>query len=151
MRNHNHGARGGNAVFDKADLAIGTTTSQISHSAIEYMIDGLMYSLAASADKATGAAAEQAVSTTALYLLGVNAAGSITVVKSDEVLTALLTNDVESIDWPVMTAGYVPFGAIKIVTNSSTTFTLGTTALNASGVTATYYDIGQLPAGPITS
>lgn len=42
---------------------------------------------------------------------------------------------------------FVAIGGIKIVTNSATTFTPGTTALDAAGLTVTYRDyIGMIPA-----
>lgn len=41
--------------------------------------------------------------------------------------------------------GFVPVGVVKVVTNSSTTFTPGTTALDAAGLTVTYFNLFSYP------
>lgn len=40
--------------------------------------------------------------------------------------------------------GFVPVGAISVTTDSSTTFTPGTTALDAAGLTVTYTDLAGM-------
>lgn len=98
----------------------------------------------------TGGAFIQPVSTTVLYTLALDASGNVAVVQgtySGQDLTTLsagagVRGSGLIADAP---AGYTPFGVIKIATNASTTFTAGTTALDAAGVTATYYDICVLP------
>ena len=39
-----------------------------------------------------------------------------------------------------------PIGAVKVATDATHTFTPGTTSLNATGVTDTYYDLSCVPA-----
>ena len=46
---------------------------------------------------------------------------------------------------PALPAGYCPIGAIKVKTAAATTFTPGTTALDAAGLTVTFTDLSQLP------
>ncbi len=48
-------------------------------------------------------------------------------------------------DIPDEPAGYTAIGAIKVVTAAETTFTPGTTLLDAAGITATYFDVAVLP------
>jgi hypothetical protein len=47
---------------------------------------------------------------------------------------------------PDISPTLTPIGLIKVATNSSTTFTPGTTALDAAGLTVTYFDLALLPA-----
>lgn len=47
---------------------------------------------------------------------------------------------------PDLPAGVTPIGVIKIV-NVTNPFIAGTTALDAAGVTATYFDVATLPVG----
>lgn len=102
----------------------------------------------------------QPASTTVYYTLAVNAAGSVAVVQGayfgqtfDTAPTASLgqnsfggarvTGDGAV---PSVPAGYCPFGLVKVATNGSTTFTPGTTALDAAGVTASFFDLAVIPA-----
>ncbi|TXH15301.1 MAG: hypothetical protein E6R03_07405 [Hyphomicrobiaceae bacterium] len=127
-------------------------------SAMTLVIGGVMYTKAALAAQvltnAVGPAGlgvyVQPVSTTVYYTIGVNAAGTVKVYQGSYLNQPLgaptpgvygdgLVPDVET--------GYAAIGGIKIVTNGATTFTLGTTALDAAGVTATYADFcGPLPS-----
>lgn len=91
----------------------------------------------------------QPVSSTVYYLLVMNAAGTVSCLQgtySGQQFTGanILLGD-GSIPDP-QDATYVAFGLIKIVTNSSTTFTPGTTALDAAGLTVTFKDLaGGIP------
>lgn len=46
---------------------------------------------------------------------------------------------------PRVPEGFVPIGVMRIVTDGVTTFTPGTTALDATGVTVTYTDLAGYP------
>lgn len=92
----------------------------------------------------------QPISTTVYYVLLLDAAGTVTTLQgqytgqtftgSSVPLGASNMPDPED-------AAYSAFGMIKIVTNGATTFTPGTTALDAAGLTVTFYDLnGCLPA-----
>ncbi len=48
-------------------------------------------------------------------------------------------------DIPDEPNGYTAIGAIKVATAAATTFTPGTTLLDAVGITATYFDVSVLP------
>lgn len=101
-----------------------------------------------------GGAYVQPASTTVYYTLGVDNAGAITVSQGSYAgqnnsvvqagVSAVGTGAV-----PDVPAGVTPFGVVKVVTNGSTTFTAGTTALDAAGVTATYFDVAVLPSGAL--
>lgn len=110
----------------------------------------------------------QPFSTTVYYTFGVNAAGTFIAVQGTYagmgVATVMITAATPIIQQipgqmgasavgdgsiPDVPAGYCAFGVMKMVTNSSTAFTPGTTALDAAGCTATYYDISVLPSGTL--
>lgn len=151
------GESGKTACYSKAGLAEGTNANTIKTAApngagIDYAIEGIAYHKADTDNIAMTAHAVQAVSTSCLYLVQINAAGTVSTKKGNEVLTADITAGRKNLQWPVPDADNCPIGAVRVDTNSSTTFTAGSTDLGAAGITDTYYDfIGGLPAYPITS
>jgi hypothetical protein len=154
--NLNSDPRGGTFCHSKAGLAIGDgakTGPAIvapNGAGIDFSIDGIMYHKAEAATVLPlTAAAVQAIDTTCLYLMCVNASGTVTSVKGTAVLTSELEADVVALAWPEPTAGTCPFGAVKIVTDHTHTFTAGTTALDAAGITETYYDLMSIPVNPL--
>lgn len=150
------------AVFTKPVLAINAASAATvkTTNAIVYSVNGVLYSkalLSAQSIAVThnsfgnaGGAYVQPSSTTAYYTLGLDAAGAVTVTQSSfagqdlSVLNAGTSARGSGYiaDAP---AGSTPFGVIKVVTGASATFTAGTTALDAAGITATYFDINALP------
>jgi hypothetical protein len=156
MLNMTNGVRGGTMCLSKAGLAEGTNANTIKTAApngagIDFVIDGIAYHLADGDNIAMTALDAQAALTTCLYLVTVNAAGTVAMVKGDEVLTASLSGGDAVLRWPEPAAGYCPIGAIKIATAAATTFTSGTTDLSATGITDTYYDLMTIPPQPLTS
>lgn len=156
--NFNNNVRGGSFCMVKAGLAIGdgaktgVAIAAPIGAGIDYCIDGILYN---KADAATNlpftAAAIQPVLTKCLYLVCVDAAGAVTTVKGTAVLTAALTAGTAVLQWPDLPANKAPIGAVKIALASTATFTAGTTALDATNVTATYYDLFCLPSAALTS
>ena len=153
MNNLNEIVRGGNLCFGKAGLAIGTTTSDIkTAAAIDYAVNGILHSKAATDNIPMTAADAQAVSTSCLYLVVIDATGAVSTVKGDEVLTADIASGKQVLTWPQPTSNEVTtIGAIRIDTSSAVSFIAGTTALDATGITATFYDLFALPAQPLTT
>ena len=137
--------RGGVECHGKAGLAKhGTThTNLVTANAVDYSIDGKFYNLAAQANIAPTALPVQADLTTALYIVLVNAAGTITQVQSPVIVTADLTTNTNSLKFPNIAEGLCPIAYYKVAT-SGLTFTNGTTALNAAGLTVTYVDVALL-------
>jgi hypothetical protein len=145
------GDRGGTFCLDKAGLIIATTTTAVKiANAIDYCIDGALYTKAITDNIAMTAADQQAVATRCLYLVQINAAGTVSTVKGVEKLTANITADQDALDWPLPAAGNCPIGFVEVETNASTTFTAGTTALSAAGITDTYIDTFAVPVRPRT-
>ena len=128
-------------TYTIAGVTVGTTVARIkSTTAVTYSIGGIQYYKPVF-DSPALTAAVQAVSTYCIYLLSINDVGTVSVVKGPAVST-------DTAQYPKAPATGATFGAIKIATNASTTFTLGTTSLNAAGVVATFYNLGTIPSGP---
>ncbi len=142
--------------LSKAGLAEGTNAATIQIAApngagIDFAIDGVAYHKADTDNIAVTAHAQQAVSTSCLYLVQINAAGTVSTKKGTEQLTAGL-GDNRALQWPQPDDDQCPIGGYKIATNGSTTFTNGTTDLGAAGITDTLYDfVLGLPLAPQTS
>jgi hypothetical protein len=151
--------RGVTACFSKAGLALGDgakTGPAIvapNGAGIDFAIDGNAYH---KADAATvlplTATTVQPVLTKCLYVMQVDAGGTVTSVQGVPVLTADLTAGKAALHFPEPTLGKCPFGAVKVETQSTATFTPGTTALDAANIVETYYDfLGGMPSNPLTS
>lgn len=87
----------------------------------------------------------QPASTTVYYLLLLNAAGTVSVLQGTYTGQTFTGANIPVGDSSIpdpQDAAYCAFGLIKVVTNSSTTFTPGTTALDAAGLTVTFTDLG---------
>ena len=153
MDNLNHLVRGGNLCLGKAGLTVGTTSTKIKiATAIGYAINGVLYAKAITDNIALTAADAQAVSTSCLYLVCIDAAGTVSTVKGTEVLTADITSGKAVLTWPQPSSNdVVAIGAVRVDTSASVTFIAGTTALDAAGITDTYYDLFAIPALPLTS
>ena len=77
-----------------------------------------------------------------LIVLFANASDTVSAIESD------VTTDTAAIAVPdYAPAGLAPFGAIKIVNGSGSAFTVGTTALDTSDVTVTYYNLSWIAPG----
>ena len=150
--------RGGTFCLSKAGLAIGdgaktgVAIASVVGAGIDFCIDGILYNKGDAATNLplTAATAQTALSK-CLYLICVDSSGTVTSVKGTDVLTADLTAGTKVLQWPQPTANTCPIGAVKITLASTGAFTAGTTALDAANVTATYYDLFNVPTAPLTS
>lgn len=148
--------RGGTFCLSKAGVAIGGTATKVKTAApngsgTDFVIKGILYHLADTDDFWTLSGSVLAVSSSVIYLLCVNAAGTMSIVEGDAVLTANITSGYTSLKWPQPGESVCPLGAVRVDTNASVTFTPGTTNLSAAGVTDTYYDLFALPDTDLTS
>lgn len=143
---------GGCMAFGSGALAEGTNAATLKTTAtIPYMIDGMLYSKAATDNMAITACAQQAALTTCIYLVTLNAAGTLVVTKGREVLTADLAKGADSLQFPTKPASQAVIGFFTIITASGYTYTGGTTDNSATGITDAYYDAGMVPANPRTA
>ena len=123
--------------------------------AYAYLSDGIFKAKTALAAQAfTAGHAVQAAGTTLYYTVGLSAAGAVTtyqgsVPSANAIAAALIVGQAASSvpsTIPDVPDGITAVGLIKVVTSSAATFTPGTTALDATGVTATFYDVAVLPS-----
>lgn len=155
--NLNDDPRGGTMCLEKAGLATATTTTKIKINApngagIDFAIDGILYHKADTDNITVTACAAQAAVTKCLYLVMLDSSGTASVVKGTEVLTADLTAGSSALNYPLPDASTkCPIGAYKIETAAATTFTNGTTAFDAAGITVTYEDLLCIPSKAKTS
>lgn len=123
----------GTRAFTSGAIAIGTTKSKVKTAAIiNYCIDGIMYTKAATDDLFVFTdLTVQAANTTKLYALCLDAAGTASIV------TGTATK------LPTIADTLCVVGAVKIVCTA--TFTPATTLLDAAGITATYVNLSCAP------
>jgi hypothetical protein len=132
----------GNRCLNFVGLVIGSgTTSAVNYDAFDFIIGGRAYEQAAGVDEALtvldyyGTTNVQAADTTCFYLVVIDAAGVEYTIKG---------KDDETTELPGVPDGYALMGIIKIVT-VAVTFTIGTTAFDAAGITDTFYDYIHAP------
>lgn len=166
----------GYANLAKAVLAInaaGAATVKTT-SALLYTVDGILLTKAALAaqsiapthgvsvagDAVAGSSYIQPANTTVYYVLAANAAGAVAVIQGNYLgqvptldptkgvgaLAAIGTSAKGDGSVPNAPDGYTAFGIIKVTTDGSTTFTPGTTLLDAAGLAVAYFDVCLLPS-----
>lgn len=152
--------------FTKGVLAInaGGAATVRTTNALTYSVGGALFTKAAlsaqaitpthrydgSPVSAIRPAYVQPVSSTVVYLVCLNAAGTVAVVQgsfagqqiADPVdLSQVITGAGGN---PTEPEGYTCVGSLTVTTNGATTFTPGTTLLDAAGVTIVYRDVSIL-------
>lgn len=143
------GANGGSFCLTKAGLAIGSTTTNVATgAAAATVINGVFQTSRAadSAGKAFTAVSGYTLSpipigSSAIHALWVNGSGTF---RFTQGLVAPAASSSEAAALPPNPGpDWAPVGAVKVFVGASAAgaFTPGTTALNATGVTATYVDL----------
>lgn len=149
----------GTMALAPGGLSIGTDTTKVqTTNAVPHIIDGEFMTDLAAADPQGSLGLDNADTVLnpdgdtpqkALYLFSVDKAGNVSVHESGAVNPngdpAYASSD-GKIAWPDTPAGECAFGGIVVETDESTTFTPGTTALDATGITTTYVDMAHVPA-----
>jgi hypothetical protein len=145
MFNNQNESLTGNACYNNAGLIKGTTTtiSTVNAGGLNLEINGLMYGpIAAAANFAPTACAVQAANSSAIYLVLMGTTGTVTVIKGGEAIIG----SGSALNWPVVPANVAVIGGFKVVNaNASSTFTMGTTALDATSVTYVAYNYCVAP------
>lgn len=157
-------------ALNSGALAEGTNANTIQIAAeIKYILDGRFYTKAVTDNIAisfSGPSVYQAPTgvgsingsftggvggSTRLYLICLDAAGAVSIVPGKIVNTADLTAGRVSLDFPDNPSGVCPIGAMRIALTQNTTYTPGSVDLSASGVTATFINLADVPANPLTA
>lgn len=145
--------RGGTMCLENPAIGIDGSASADAETGadFDYAIDGQIYTC--TSDDGDIQLDDNTVTAgyTALFLCCIDSAGTITVVKSDEVDNDDLAAGNAVIHWPTPTANTCPFGAIKVKNATASVFTGGTTGLDTSDITDTYYNLLAVPTAPLTS
>lgn len=130
----------GGMCFASAGLAEGTNANTIKTTvATTFNIAGQLYAKAITDNIAMTALAVQAVLTKCMYLVLIDSAGAVSLVKGTEVASSASAYLPAN---PTPTTKAV-IGAMKVVLAGAATFTSGTTDLSASNVTATFYNLSH--------
>ena len=151
MLNLTEQVKGGTFCLSKAGLAEGTNANTIKTAApngagTDFAIKGVLYHKADTDNIAMTALTIQPALYTCLYLVQIDNAGTVSMVKGTQILTANV--GLVPLNYPELTADCCPVGIIRIITASGYTFTSGTTDLSATGITATYEDVFAIPDAP---
>ena len=164
-------SQGATLCLAAAGLAEGTNANTIkTANNVTYTIDGRFYSKNATDNIAisysgpsvyqAAAGGVQAVNggftggvngSTRLYLICLNAAGAVSIVPGQIVDSAELAAGRVALQFPDAPNGVCPIGALRIALTAGTAFTPGSVDLSASGVTATFYNLADVPANPLTA
>lgn len=139
-----------------ATLAINAASAATfkTTSAYAYLSDGVFKAKAIlSAVPFSTGHAVQPIGLTMYYTVGLDAAGAVTTYQgaaaSANAINAalILGNAATSVLGSIadVPTGITPVGLIKVVTTSAA-FTPGTTALDAAGITVTFFDVAVLPS-----
>ncbi len=154
MYNLNEVVRGATMCLSKAGLKIGNgdvkdfDIAAPNGAGIDFSINGVLYHVADCQDQPLTAATAQVALSSCIYLICASTAGALTSVKGTDCLAADLAAGTQVLRIPDPTAGTCPIGYIRVDTGAATTFTAGTTNLNAALITDTYVDLCMLPDPP---
>lgn len=126
-----------NETAGPAGIVAGTTTGTVKvATAFNYAINGVYYTKAIT-DNIAISGAVQGAGTTAWYVLSINSSGTVTTTKGADGVTSTL---------PQAPANQAVFALMKITTDSSHSFTPGTTGTGATGITTVFYNVmGAVP------
>ena len=114
-----------------------------------FAINGVAYGLANDAETSFSAMGTQAAGTVCLILVQVTTTGDVTFKKGAEVTISAETVPSVALELPMPDVDYCPVGCVKMV-NATNPFIYGTTAVDATGVTDTYFDFaGGIPHRPV--
>jgi hypothetical protein len=147
--------RGLTACFSKAVCGIGGTPALARFTApngagVDFSINGIMYHKADADDVWTLSGDDVPINSECIFLLCLNASGTMSIVQGESILTADLTNGSKLLKWPQHDVDVCPIGAVR-VTTTSTVFVPGTTSLAEGATVDTYYDFSVMPAADLTS
>lgn len=158
-------SQGGCIALSSGALAAGTNAGTIQTTAtITYLIDGIFKSKGATnnisiaysgadvySDPGNGSFTGQSGGSTRIYGVFLDGAGAVSVVPGPIVNSAELAAGVAPLQWPSAQRNKAFIGALRIAVTEGTTFIPGTTALDAAGVTDTFYNGGVVPGEPLLS
>lgn len=158
-------SQGGNLAFTSGALDSSATAGKIKTTAtVTYTINGVFKSKGATDNvvltyagpsvysaASNGSFTGGANGSTRLYGVYLDAGGNFSVVPGPIVDTAALAAGSAALQFPGAKADAACIGAVRIAVTAGTSFVPGTTALDATGVTTTYYNLSSVPGEPLRS
>jgi len=157
-------------ALNSGALAAGTTAGTVkTTAAINYIVDGgfatkaitdnmsiayagpSVYQAPTGVGSVNGSFTGSTGGSTRLFLLGLNAAGALSVVPGAFVDSADLAAGRVALQFPDEPFGVCVIGALRVAVTAGTSFTPGATALGATGVTSTFLNLADVPANPLTA
>lgn len=147
-------SQGGSFALTAGGLAEGTNANTYKTvSTITFVVDGVFKTKTATDNVAFSAGhATVPVSSSVIYLVGLDAGGTFSTVAGRAVPTAEVTAGTRALEWPAAPAGDIAVvGAIRVDTGSGVTFTPGSTDLGAASITDTFFDLFAVPTKPLTA
>lgn len=154
MDNLTNGIRGGTLCITNPAVimdASGTEDFEITPANMTYVIEGLFYTVASGDGDVKLDGHTVTTLKSALFVACVDSSGTITTVKSDEVLNTDLSAGDAVLHWPEPTADTCPFCGMVVTNATASVFTGGTTGLDTASVTYDVYDFAVMPEAPITA
>lgn len=163
--------QGATLALNSGALAEGTNANTIQiAAAINYVLDGRFYSKAITDNIAisySGAVVYQAAAggiqavnggfiggvngSTRLYSIFLDAAGAVSILPGRIVDNAELAAGRIALEFADAPKGVCPIGALRVSLTAGTQFTPGQVDLSATGVTATFYNLADIPSSPLTA
>lgn len=163
--------QGATLALAAAGLAEGTNANTIKTvNTVPFVLDGRFYSKSATDNIAisysgpvvyqAAAGGIQAVNggfiggingSTRLYSIFLDASGAVSILPGRIVDTADLAAGRVALEFPDAPKGVCPIGALRVALTAGTSFTPGQVDLSATGVTATFYDLADIPSNPLTA
>lgn len=161
-------SQGGNFALNSGALAAGTTAGTIKSTvAINFTING-EFKLKAITDniaiayvgadvysqnsvERNGGFTGQVGGSTRLYAIFIDGAGAVSIEPGKIVNTAALAAGTVPLEFPGTQRNKACIGAMRVAVTAGTTFVPGTTALAATGVTASFLNLASVPAEPLTA
>ena len=164
-------SQGLTVALNSGGLAEGTNANTIKTTAdINYTIDGRFYAKSTTDNIAisySGASVYQAAAggvqaingtfvggvngSTRIYGIFLDTAGAVSLLPGKIVDSAELAAGRAALEFPDAPRGVCPIGALRIALTAGTTFTPGSVDLSATGVTATFYNLADMPSNPLTA
>ena len=150
--NLNDNPRGGIFCLNNPNIIIDASNkvdAEVTPTSIDYCINSNLYTYT-SGDGDIPLETDQnlAALSIGLYLVCVDAAGTISIVNGPQELIADYDAG-KPLDWPQPTVDTCPIGGFTIKNEAATQFVGGTTELDATDVTFTAYNLFTMPAEPV--
>jgi hypothetical protein len=141
----------GDCLLNTAGLAIGSTKTKVAHGAVNYVINGMTYTLPANAVGVTLDAVTVPQNTYGAWAFDVGADGVVDVWPGVDNATGYASANVAIYACPNPAPDHIRLGVLTCASSAAAGFIAGTTELDAAAVTEVYRNNAALKTGLISS